>query len=144
MDIKLRPVTTQDFEFLWHLHNAALRRYVEQTWGWDEEWQRRHFTENFDPDVGKIITINGKDAGFLWVSEREDEIFLVSIRILPEFHNRGIGTRLITEVTSNGDKPVRLHVLKVNPARHLYERLGFSISRDLGTHYEMVREAGTA
>ena len=134
-----RPIVEADLEFLWNLHNVALREYVEATWGWDEDWQRRNFIENFDADTGEIITVDGADAGFLSVSERDDEIFLVSIRLLPSFQNRGIGTRLIRDITSRSDKPVRLRVLKVNPARKLYERLGFSISKDLDTHFEMTR-----
>lgn len=139
MDIRLRPIVDADLEFRWHLQNAALKKYVTETWGWDEEWQRRHFEERFDPDNGLIIVVNGTDAGFWWVNERPDEIFLVSIHLLPEYQRRGIGTRLIRSLTNNSYKPVRLKVLKVNPARRLYERLGFSISGDLDTHFMMTK-----
>lgn len=138
MEIAFRNISPADLEFLWHLHNAALKKYVEQTWGWDEEWQRSNFEENFDPDAGRILTVDGRDAGFWWVNERDDEIFLVSVRLLPEFQNRGIATRLIRSLTDSATIPVKLHVLKVNPARGLYERLGFSITDDLGTHFEMM------
>lgn len=138
MEIRLRPITEADYDFLRRLHNAALKRYVEETWGWDEEWQARDFREKFDPNAGNVINVDGVDAGLWWVAERDDEIVLVSIRLLPEFQRRGIGTRLIRGLTENSDRPVRLKVLKVNPARRLYERLGFSISRDLDTHYEMT------
>lgn len=138
MEIRLRPITEADYDFLWRLHNAALKRYVEETWGWDEEWQASDFCEKFDPNAGSIINVDSVDAGFWWVAERDDEIVLVSIRLLPEFQRRGIGTRLIRSLTENSDRPVRLKVLKVNPARQLYERLGFSITRDLDTHYEMT------
>jgi ribosomal protein S18 acetylase RimI-like enzyme len=139
MNISLRSITNTDLEFLWRLHNLALKKYIEETWGWDEEWQRRHFDERFDPNNGRIIVVNGADAGYWWVNERPDEIFLVSIHLLPEFQRRGIGTRLIRSLIDNSYKAVRLKVLKVNPARRLYERLGFSISGDLETHFEMTR-----
>ena len=139
MEIRLRPITDADLEFLWHLHNAALKKYVTETWGWDEEWQRRNFEERFNADNGTIIVVNHSDAGFWWVNERSDEIFLVSIHLLPAFQRRGIGTRLIRSLTDNSYKPVRLKVLKVNPARRLYERLGFSISDDLDTHFMMTK-----
>jgi len=142
MNISLRSITDADLEFLWRLHNLALKKYIEETWGWDEEWQRRHFEERFDPNNGLIVVIDGTDAGFWWVNERPDEIFLVSIHLLPDFQRRGIGTRLIRTLTDNSYKPVRLKVLKVNPARRLYERLGFSISGDLDTHFEMTMPHG--
>lgn len=135
--VELRKIAIGDYDFLWRLHNAALGPYVEQTWGWDEDWQRRDFAKNFDPSTGEIITVDGVDAGYFRVEEHDEEIFLVSIRLMPEYQKRGIGTRLIRKVIDGADRPVRLHVLKVNPARRLYERLGFAITADLDTHFEM-------
>jgi hypothetical protein len=40
--------------------------------------------------------------------------------------------------------PVKLRVLKVNPARRLYERLGFIHKGETPTHYLMERAAGHA
>ncbi len=37
--------------------------------------------------------------------------------------------------------PVALQVLKVNPARHLYERLGFSVVGETAMHCLMRTEA---
>ncbi|HLM00911.1 MAG TPA: GNAT family N-acetyltransferase, partial [Pyrinomonadaceae bacterium] len=77
--------------------------------------------------------------------EKKDETALVSIRLLPEFQNRGIGTKLIKDVLAASiakNKPVRLQVLKINPARNLYERLGFEISGETGTHFLMRFPAG--
>lgn len=140
MEISFRPITAEDYDFLWHLHNSALKKYVDETWGWDEEWQANDFRQKFDPRLGKIIRVDGADAGFWLVDEREHEIFLISIRLLPGFQRKGIGTRLIGELIQNSKLPVRLRVLKVNPARRLYERLGFVITADLDTQYEMVRQ----
>ena len=57
MEISLRNVTDADLEFLWRLHNAALQKYVTETWGWDEEWQRRNFEERFDSNNGRIVVV---------------------------------------------------------------------------------------
>ena len=138
MQISLRPVKPEDFEFLWRLHNAALKKYVEETWGWDEEFQRKNFEANFKIEDGEIIVFQGEDVGFWWKIEKENEILLASIRLLPEFQNKGIGTKLIKELIETSDKPVRLHVLKVNPARRLYERLGFEITDEADTHFVMM------
>lgn len=136
----LRKINDEDFEFLWQLHNAALKEYVTQTWGWDEDWQRKDFTERFNTADGKIIVINGTDAGFLWVINKESETKLASIRLLPEFQNKRIGTQIIQnliEVARAVNKPLTLHVLKVNPAKNLYERLGFETVEELEHHFLM-------
>lgn len=135
LEISFRQITFDDFDFLWRLHNAALREYVEKTWGWDEERQRRLFAESFDANNGEIIVIGGADAGYLWTAEREMETILVSIRILPEYQNRGIGKKIIEDVLVKSKKPVRLQVLKINPAQNLYKRLGFETISETETHF---------
>jgi len=139
-DLTLRKATQQDFDFLYHLNRATMKEYVEQTWGWDEVWQQRYFRQHFDPAVRQIITFQGRDVGVLSVAEGEAEVFLDTVEVLPEYQGRGIGTCIINSVLTEAhrkDKPVVLQVLKVNPARRLYERLGFSVTGETSTHYLM-------
>ena len=139
-EIAFRSIKPNDLEFLWQLHNLTLKEYITQTWGWDEDWQWREFVRQFNPAIGKIIVVDGADAGFLWVSEKPTEIKLVSIRLLPQFQKLGLGTQVIRDLISNAraqSKCVILHVLKVNPARRLYERLGFAIAEELENHFLM-------
>src|SRR5215204_5905514 len=137
MNITFRNITPADFEFLWHLHNSALKNYVSETWGWNDEWQKETFTKNFNTADGVIIVFENKDIGYFWVIEKESEILLASIRLSNEFQNKGIGTQIIRNLIAKSSKPVSLRVLKVNPARKLYERLGFVIKEETKTHYLM-------
>lgn len=135
--IEFRQIEDDDFDFLWRLHNATLKKYVSQTWGWDETWQKKNFAGEFETKNGKIIVFEKRDAGFFWFKEKPEENLLVSIRLLPEFQNKGIGTQIIKNLTKHSEKPFRLQVLKVNPARRLYERLGFQITEETETHFVM-------
>lgn len=137
MKIEFRPIKLTDFDFLWRLHNEALKDYVAQTWGWNEDWQRENFVKGFNPGVGEIIVVGSEDAGFLWVIEKENEVLLASIRLLPAYQNKGIGSAIIKNLLEKSEKTVRLQVLKVNPARSLYERLGFKICEETETHFVM-------
>jgi GNAT superfamily N-acetyltransferase len=137
MNVDFHKIDDSDFDFLWQLHNAALKDYVAQTWGWDENWQKHDFAENFNPEKGEIILIDGKDGGFLWTIDKENETLLVSIRLLPEFQNKGIGSKIIRNLLDKSRKPVKLQVLKVNPARRFYQRLGFKICEETATHFVM-------
>jgi ribosomal protein S18 acetylase RimI-like enzyme len=137
---RLRAATPEDAEFLFQLQKATMREYVEQTWSWDEKWQRAHFQEKFDPTKNQIVVLDDRDIGVIAAERRGDEVFLTSIYILPEYQRRGIGTLLIKSVLDRAFQkglPVRLRVLKVNPARRLYERLGFSVVEEANTHYLM-------
>ena len=137
LKVSFRKITSTDFDFLWLLHNAALKEYVEKTWGWDENRQRELFAEGFDTNNGEIIVVGGADAGYLCTIEKEAATLLVSIRILPEYQNRGIGTKIIKDVSAKSKKHVRLQVLKINPAQNLYRKLGFETVGETETHFLM-------
>lgn len=141
MKINFRAIVEADYAFLRRLHNAALRKYVEETWGWNEDWQERNFKANFNPDDGVIIVCENVDVGFFWKIEKENEILLASVRIMPEYQNKGIGTKIIKDFLASANKNVRLQVLKVNPARNLYARLGFVIKDETDTHFIMERKS---
>lgn len=40
-NVTLRKATADDSEFVFLVKKAALGEYIEQTWGWDEDFQRR-------------------------------------------------------------------------------------------------------
>lgn len=140
MELTFRQIKDEDFEFLRRLHRAALKDYIAQTWGWDEEFQAQRFRKEFNIQDGKIIVADGEDAGFLCVKEKETETVLVSIRLMPDHQNKGIGTWIIKDLLAKSEGCVTLWVLKVNPARKLYERLGFTIEEETETHFFMKRE----
>jgi ribosomal protein S18 acetylase RimI-like enzyme len=119
-----------------------MRDYVHKTWGWDDKWQRERFDKNFDPAHLQVVEYEVRPIGYTSVRRPGHEIFLAAIEIAPEFQNKGVGTYLIGKLLDDADElnlPVRLLVLKVNPARSLYERLGFDCTGETPTHYVMNR-----
>jgi RimJ/RimL family protein N-acetyltransferase len=138
MQWTLRPTTADDRDFLFALHRAAMRPYVDTTWGWDDAEQARMFDQKFDPASQEIVQVDGVDAGTLAVEETDEEIWLAVIEIHPRFQGRGLGTAIIQSVLDRGAatvKPVTLRVLHSNPrARALYERLGLRPFREIETH----------
>ncbi|MBN1284820.1 MAG: GNAT family N-acetyltransferase [Anaerolineae bacterium] len=127
-DVSLRAATDADYDFVYNVQKTTMWEYVEQVWGWDEDAQQMRFRGRFDPAKNQIVVMEGTDIGVFAAEHRKDDIFLAKIYILPQYQGRGIGTRLIESLlkeASEAGKPVALRVLKVNPARRLYERLGF-------------------
>ncbi len=139
-EIELRPASSDDFDFLYRLHRLTMKKYVAQTWGWDESWQRQYFEQHFDPALNQIIAVRGIDIGVVSVVERETELFLSNIQVHPEYQGQGIGASVIKTILDEGKrlgKPVALQVLKINPAQKLYARLGFTVMAETETHYLM-------
>ena len=140
MDVSLRPATENDYDFLWWLHGATMRDYVDAIWGWDEAVQRQYFQERFDPARIEIAECAGEAVGYISVERREASIFLGAIEIAPEYQGRGIGTGLIRDLQGEAERqclPLNLQVLQGNPARRLYERLGFVPTGETETHIMM-------
>jgi GNAT superfamily N-acetyltransferase len=91
-------------------------------------WDSTRFREYFNPESTRIIQADGVDIGMLQVQHRPDCVYLGDIQIQHEYRNRGIGTSLIESViraATIANQPVRLRVLRGNPAKKLYLRLGF-------------------
>ncbi len=143
VNIALRPATDADADMLWDLHSVALKPYVEQIWGWDEDFQQRYFREHYSPSNSQVIQYNGADAGVITVEETQLGYILSNIELYPQYQGIGIGTSLITgllEEAAGRGLPVSLRVLKINPARQLYLRLGFEVIGETETHYWMRKE----
>lgn len=136
----LRPAEATDFNFVYDLHRSAMRDYVDQTWGWDEDFQARVFKQWFDPARFQIVVVDGENVGLLSVERRLTELFLSTLEILPAYQRRGLGSEVIRSILAEAEAeqlPVALQVLKVNPARELYARLGFGVVGETPTHYLM-------
>lgn len=129
-DIRLRPAAPGDFEFCFHVHNAAMGQYITAVWGWDEEDQRSYHADAFDPTAWQIITVGGADVGMVHIEHRAAEIYLSRLELAPTHQGRGIGTRIIQDLkalAAGRGHTLTLDVLAVNiRARRLYQQLGFT------------------
>jgi ribosomal protein S18 acetylase RimI-like enzyme len=138
----LRPATAADYDFLYQLHIASMKVYIAATWGWDEAWQLNYFNTHFDPAKRQIILVDETAAGAVSIEQREDEVYLALIELLPSHQGREIGTAVIQDIINAANAKgmrVSLHVLKANePARRLYKRLGFTITAEEEVRYLMT------
>ena len=139
----LRNVSDADYDFLYRLKVACLKEYVAAIWGWDEPKQKRIFNANFDPEASQIVVAFGRDVGQFSADIRQDEIFLSGLYLLPAYQNQGLGGQIVRDLlvfARERQRPVRLQVLVTNPARRLYQRLGFKVTSKNDTHYVMRYE----
>ena len=156
--VTLRPTGPDDSEFLLHVY-ASTRSEELASVPWSPEQKdaflRQQFhaqsvdwSQNYPKADWSIVEVDGVPAGRLYVDWGEAEIRLVDIALLPEFRRGGIGTALIGRLFVEADArrlPVTIHVEIFNPARALYERLGFVAREERGMYLFMERRPiGTA
>jgi ribosomal protein S18 acetylase RimI-like enzyme len=141
--VALRDCREEDRVFVWEVRRQALREYVAAIWGWDEGAQREMFERRFSPSGHQIIVVDGMDAGLLQLVDEGSNLVVGKIELLLEFQRKGVGTVLMKRILGEAQVrrvPVRLQVLRTNtPARRFYERLGFSVSGETDTHFQMER-----
>lgn len=138
----LREATEADRELTFEIKKKAFGEYIEEIWGWEESVQRALHNKDFEPERYQIVQLDGQDIGLLGVRSEGDSLWISQIYILPIHQNKGYGTRIIQRVIADAEgegKSIKLQVLKINPARKLYERLGFVVTGTDGPHHVMER-----
>ncbi len=139
MPITLRPETDDDIDLLRRVYAASREREmaVLVTWSAAEKdeflaqqfhAQRQHYRTHYPGASFDVIELDGTPIGRLYVARLESEIRLMDVALLPEFRGRGVGRALCETLLAEARREgcvVSLHVESDNPAKRLYERLGF-------------------
>ncbi len=141
---RLRKATINDSDFFYEVKKTVLKNYIEQIWGWDEDFQIQFHKENFHVNEIQIIIVNENNAGTVEVKEDAEKIFISSLYILPDYQSNGIGTAICKAYISKATKQkkrIELEVLKINVnAQRLYKSLGFTLTEGDETKYFMVKD----
>lgn len=106
--------------------------------------QRHHYHAAFPGADSMVIESEGGAIGRLLIDRRERQLRLVDIALLPAVRGRGIGSGVVEalkEQTREFGGSIRLQVARGNPARRLYERLGFSETSGDEIYAEMQWDA---
>jgi GNAT superfamily N-acetyltransferase len=123
----LRPAHPHDFPFCERLYFAEMDHIITQL-GLDMARQRESFARQWHVAEVRIITMSGEDIGWLQTKTTDSTLILGQLYLSGHMQRQGIGTRvlqMLIEEARRAGKPVTLGVVKINPARRLYERLGF-------------------
>jgi len=142
MPIALRPARADDFDFCAGLYFSGMGETIRQL-KLDMVAQATHLHERWTVPEVQIITSDGADIGWIQSSIRDNALYLEQIFIDAAFQRHGIGTGIIKDLISQATRAgqsVTLGVVKTNPARNLYERLGFRITHEDERKFYMRRE----
>ena len=135
----LRPETDADLPFLQTLYASSREREMAFLPNWtdaqkreflDQQFtaQRQYYREHYPDARYDVIERHRQAVGRLYVANLRREIVLMDITLMPAERNAGVGTRLCQDLLAAAveqEKIVSLHVEDENPARRLYDLLGF-------------------
>jgi ribosomal protein S18 acetylase RimI-like enzyme len=155
MTISLRPFRPDDQEFLYQLY-ASARLHEIAGFGWPAAQQEmflrmqfnaqyRSYEAAYEHAEHQIVEQDGKPVGRIMVLWQKDFALLVDIALLAEHRGRAIGGELLRDLIQQCARkrmPLRLQVLKTNPALRLYQRLGFATTGEDQMYIQMERRPG--
>jgi len=138
LGITYRPIGEDDLPFLAMVYASTRLEEVAAT-GWPVEAQRTFLIQQFHAQHTAymrtytqaewlIIERGGEAVGRLYVDDWKDEIRLIDIALLPAGRGNGTGTAILTDLQTwarDSGKALTIHVEQSNPARSLYDRMGF-------------------
>ena len=145
--IHLRPASTADLPFLLTLRRLTMTEHLQRIGApTDDDAHHRRIATNFED---AMIVCEGARAGanpigLLKVTRAADEWHVHQIQIHPSRQGHGIGEAVLRELLTDAARehvPVSLSVLHGNPARRLYERLGFSVAAETATSASLIWRA---
>jgi ribosomal protein S18 acetylase RimI-like enzyme len=141
--VSFRPARDADLGWLVDLRIGTMGAYLEASGDILSRAEQQARVEQ-DFDCIRIVELAGEAIGMVKVVRRPADWRLVQIQLDAAHQRRGIGgsivAALLAEARTAG-AAVTLSVLKVNPAKRLYDRLGFRVVGETERSYDMRVEA---
>jgi len=139
-----RAAAADDYAFALAIYVETIKPYTVACMEWIDAEQTARFARLWMPAEVRVITADEMDAGWMQASENGPQVVLKQMYLAPRYQRQGIGSqilRLRLDEWAATNKAVVLGVLKNNPARRLYERLGFAVASETDTKFMMRGEA---
>lgn len=145
MDYTFRKAEESDFDYLLQIRRLTMDDYLLQN-GLDISDKEHTFRIKYNFDDAKIILEDGVEVGLFKASytAQNSQWYIYQIQIHPDYQGLGIGRKLIVNLCEQALKDnssVGLSVLKSNPVKRLYDRLGFTVIDSNSSGFEMVFNA---
>ena len=150
-DVSYRPLAEGDLPFIAALYASTRAEEVAAT-AWPEEMQRAfldhqfqaqhdHYQGHYPAASWLVVEAAGAPIGRLYLDDRDGDLHLIDISLVPERRGGGIGTAIMADLLDwarGRGKTMTLYVEPPNPARRLYERFGFAPEGEAGVYEMMV------
>jgi len=133
--VSLRPARPHDFEFCQRLYFEGLNLLPPR--------HSERFARQWAFAAVRIATLAGSKVAWLQTAPTDDALDLGQIYVDRPVQRQGIGRfilGMLIEEASRDNKAVTLGVARINPARRLYERLGFDVTYEDQDGVYMRRE----
>ena len=140
IETKIRKGSAADEQWLFNLFKETMQNFIDGAWGWEELFQKEGFATSLPAKNFLILESENTPIACLHASKKADHLFLDMILVEPAFQRQGFGSQLISLImqeAKNANMPIRLSVIKANPAVRFHQNLGFEIIEEDEHSYRM-------
>jgi ribosomal protein S18 acetylase RimI-like enzyme len=138
-ELSRRTATEQDVPFLLALRHQSMDQHLAASGASTSEAD--HLSRlMYRFDCAEVLLRNRIPVGLLKVARDPPEWKIIQIQFMPELQGKGLGALLLHQVIAEAkaaNVALVLTVLKANPAKGLYERLGFVVEGEDELEYRM-------
>jgi ribosomal protein S18 acetylase RimI-like enzyme len=151
--VALRAATAEDDAFLRRLYLDARPEFAALGPGQLDavvdlqlRAQREQYRHEHPDAQDHVVVVDGVPVGRCWTAESERQLWILALAVLSTSRGRGVATAVLRDVcehAASSGRTVGLSVWAANePARRLYERLGFRPGTESGGYLAMLWDAG--
>ncbi len=136
MAFHLRAATQQDLAFARTLTHEAMGDYYQQ---YGLLWSDRGFDTAWADRENWLICRDADVLGFISLSRDSRALYIRELHMIEGCRGLGAGSWVLQQMALKAQAPglLRLTVFKTNPARRLYQRMGFSIAGEENCFWRM-------
>ncbi len=146
-ELSFRKGAVEDQDWLFDLFRRSMQNYIDKAWGWDELLQREGFITSLPVRNFQILLCNNERVGSYHLTQKKDHLLLDMILVVPERQREGFGRYLmerVKEYSKDRELPIRLSVLKTNPAVQFHLASGFTLVEEDPHSFRMAWSAQEA
>ncbi|RXR07040.1 GNAT family N-acetyltransferase [Pseudoxanthomonas composti] len=138
--LRLRPAVEADIPALFALRKQTMEAHMRASGAQtSDDYHMAKLRKGYE--LAQVLEEEGRIVGLFKVDRGHDPWKVIQIHLAPALQGRGIGKALISDFIQEARQAgcdVTLNVLTQNPARALYERLGFVVTGEEGSEYVML------
>lgn len=141
-EIRFRPATEADFEYILDLSIRTMRAHLERIGRFDPERRRARMRQHLDAGSLHVIAREGATIGCCGLYDRGPHMELHSVFLEPALQGRGLGAEVFAALReAHPGRAWWIEVLKESPARRFWERQGFVLTGDAPFDWILERPA---
>lgn len=140
----LENISTDELDEVYELYKEGLFEFIDQTFGWNEEFQRSRFQSSYAKETLFWVLDGNRQRIGLLCYRKSDQALHLSLLLLYKAHQgSGIGRQIMEQLEALASEEgirITLSTFKVNrKAFSFYQSLGYQVERQDENFYEMSK-----